>query len=72
MYGWEPRQLPDGVEPERDAHGFVRVEPSTCETTCAGIFAVGEVTRRGHPCVTTATADGVVAAKAIQQRIEVS
>jgi thioredoxin reductase len=73
MYGWEPRPLPlVELDPERDTHGFVRVDPATCETSCVGLYAIGEVTRRGHPCVPTAVADGVVAAKAIQQRIEVS
>ena len=33
------------------------------------VYAIGEVAQRMHPCVVTAFADGVVAAKAIQAQL---
>lgn len=70
LYGWEP-WLPflDAAAPARDARGFL-VTDSDCETTVPGLYAVGEVANRMHPCCATAMADGVVAAKAIQRRLE--
>lgn len=71
FYGWEPALGPvQGLPLALDAGGFVDTERYTAETSVAGIYAVGELTRRQHPCVLTAMADGVVAAKAIQARLE--
>lgn len=50
-------------------NGFV-ITDENCETPVAGIFAIGEVANRMHPCVVTSMADGVVAAKAIQLACE--
>jgi thioredoxin reductase (NADPH) len=73
MYGWTPSPLPKLQEaPARDARGFVEVDSRTCETSLPGVFAIGEVTRRNHPSVVTAMADGIVAAKAIQARAELA
>lgn len=71
LYGWQPN-VPDlpGVGLKKHADGYVATEPDTCETNAAGVYAIGEVTRRAHPCCATAMADGVVAAKAIQHAIE--
>lgn len=52
-----------------DANGYIKTN-ADCETAYARIFAIGEVTNRMHPCVITAMADGVVAAKAIQRRLK--
>jgi len=70
-YGWNPC-VPtlDGVVLQRDARGFVHTDPRTAQTSEPGLYAVGEVAHRQHPCVVTAMADGVVAAKAIQARLE--
>jgi thioredoxin reductase (NADPH) len=70
MYGWEPdlryaKSLPLTI----NARGFVRVDEN-CHTSVPGVFAVGEVTQRMHPCCATAMADGVVAAKAIESLLE--
>lgn len=73
FYGWEAR-VPDisGHFLRRSEEGFVHIDPHTTETSLAGIYAIGEVTQRMHPCVVTALADGVTAAKMIQSRIEAS
>jgi len=70
-YGWDPC-VPalDGLVLRRDARGFLHTDPRTAQTSEAGLYAIGEVARRQHPCVVTAMADGVVAAKAIQARLE--
>jgi len=71
FYGWEPRaEFADPLGLRRDARGFVWTDPATACTSLPGVYAVGEVARRMHPCVVTSLADGVVAAKAIQARLE--
>lgn len=72
LYGWEanfPKALDQIKNKLIDERGFIATNES-CETPVTGIYAVGEVANRMHPCVTTSMADGVVAAKAIQQEIE--
>jgi len=70
-YGWDPC-VPtlDGLVLQRDARGFVHTDSRTAQTSEPDLYAVGEVAHRQHPCVVTAMADGVVAAKAIQARLE--
>lgn len=71
FYGWEPQaDFADSLGLARDDRGFIRTEPATAQASLAGVYAIGEVARRMHPCVVTAMADGVVAAKAIQARVE--
>lgn len=48
-----------------DERGFIATD-AHCLTPVANIYAIGEVANRMPPCVSTAMADGVVAAKAIQ------
>lgn len=70
MYGWEPQLPPmDSIVVARGEGGFVAVDAST-QTSVEGMYAIGEVTQRFHPCGVTAIADGVIAAKAIQKKIE--
>lgn len=70
MYGFQPRlPLMRGCAPALDPHGHVQVD-DRCATNHPGLYAIGELTGRMHPAVVTALADGVVAAKAIQTRIE--
>lgn len=73
FYGWEAR-VPDisGQSLRRSEEGFVHINPHTTESSLAGIYAIGEVAQRMHPCVVTALADGVTAAKMIQARLEAS
>jgi len=71
FYGWVPQAaFADGLGLKRDARGHIWTDPATAETSMSGVYAAGEVAGRMHPCVVTSLADGVVAAKAIQARIE--
>lgn len=71
FYGWEPCVgFADGLKLARSERGFIQTDMATAQTSCEGVYAIGEVAQRFHPCVVTAMADGVTAAKAIQARIE--
>jgi len=71
FYGWVPQAaFADGLDLRRDARGHIWTDPATAETSAPGVYAAGEVAGRMHPCVVTSLADGIVAAKAIQARIE--
>ncbi|HWL28696.1 MAG TPA: NAD(P)/FAD-dependent oxidoreductase [Burkholderiaceae bacterium] len=71
FYGWEPcAGFADALGLHRSAQGFIATDIQTAQTSCPGVYAVGEVAQRQHPCVVTALADGVTAAKAIQARLE--
>ncbi len=71
FYGYQPQLA--GLE---DLHlcyketGHIETDAQTCETNVSGIYAIGEVANRMHPCVVTSMADGIVAAKAIQNAFE--
>ncbi|MEP9353641.1 NAD(P)/FAD-dependent oxidoreductase [Xanthobacter sp. KR7-65] len=70
LYGWEP-YLPYArhLNLRRDPRGFVETSVD-CETAIPGLYAIGEIAQRMHPCCVTSMADGVVAAKAIQRTLE--
>lgn len=71
FYGWEPcMEFAAALGLQRSGQGFIATDMQTAQTSCAGVYAIGEVAQRQHPCVVTALADGVTAAKAIQARIE--
>src|SRR3546814_12928184 len=71
VYGWGPCiEVAEVLGLRRSAQGFSASDMQTAQTSCAGVYAIGEVAQRQHPCVVTALADGVTAAKAIQARIE--
>lgn len=71
FYGWEPCvNFAQDLPLERSERGYIATDISTAQTSCNGVYAIGEVAQRFHPCVVTAMADGVTAAKAIQARIE--
>lgn len=70
FYGYEPQaQWLKGLSVGFDEKGYLQVDLATTETAVLGLYAIGEVTRRQHPCVVTAMADGVTAAKAIQKAL---
>lgn len=71
FYGWEARvpDMPDDTL-RRCVQGFVDSDPRTTETSLPNLYAIGEVAQRMHPCVVTALAEGVTAAKEIQARLE--
>ena len=73
FYGWEPRtQFAEALGLRRTSLGFIATDTLTAQTSYPGVYAIGEVAQRQHPCVVTALADGVTAAKAIQAHIETS
>lgn len=67
-YGFESISvLPASLDPARTPKGFISAT-SECITSNPRILAIGESTQRMHPCVATAMADGVVAAKVLERR----
>ncbi|MEB2399574.1 MAG: NAD(P)/FAD-dependent oxidoreductase [Alcaligenaceae bacterium] len=71
FYGWEPcADYAESLGLRRNAQGFIATDAQTAQTSHPGVYAIGEVAQRQHPCVVTALADGVTAAKAIQARLE--
>ena len=70
LYGWSVNlDYMKSLEVAVDTRGFV-VADRDCRTSLDGIFAIGEITQRLHPCCVTAMADGVTAAKSIQRLLE--
>ncbi len=62
FYGWEPCVgFAESLDLQQSGLGFVATHVLTAETSCAGVYAIGEVAQRQHPCVVTALADGVPA-----------
>jgi len=71
LYGWSPNlDFADAFDLKQNDRGFIVTDSETTETSLHNVFAIGEVAQRMHPCCVTAMADGVVAAKEIQHRIE--
>lgn len=68
FYGWQPNVgfLGDFAL-TLDDRGFIWTDPVTAQTSVPNVYAIGEVAQRMHPCVPTAMADGVVAAKSIEK-----
>jgi len=50
-----------------DPLGYLLVD-ANMETSCRGVFAVGDVSNPTHPCIATAIASGTVAARTIEKR----
>ena len=70
LYGWEAQaNFATHLALEHNAKGFIATEHDTAQTSQVGVYAIGEVAQRMHPCIVTAFADGVVAAKAIEARL---
>jgi thioredoxin reductase len=71
FYGWEPQAgFADALNLQRDERGYITTDAATAQASAPGVYAIGEVANRMHPCVVTSMADGVVAAKAIQAELE--
>lgn len=71
FYGWEPStHFADSLDLRRTAQGYIETDSVMAQTSFPKVYAIGEVTQRQHPCVVTALADGIAAAKAIQASIE--
>jgi thioredoxin reductase (NADPH) len=57
-----------GLALARDERGFLVVDGNG-ETSCAGVFAIGDVSNPAHPSIATAIAGGTVAAREIAKRL---
>jgi thioredoxin reductase len=57
-----------GLALQMDLDGCLIVD-GNMETSCRGVFAVGEVANPAHPNIATAIASGTVAAREIQRRL---
>jgi len=53
---------------KKDAEGYLVVD-GNMETSCRGVFAIGDVANPIHPCIATALGSGTVAAREIQRRV---
>jgi thioredoxin reductase (NADPH) len=56
------------LAPETDNHGYLIVD-GNMETSCRGLFGVGDVANPVHPCIATAMGSGAMAAREIQRRL---
>ncbi len=73
FYGWQAN-IPNGIIDliKKDEQDVFIVTNQHRESSVPNFYAIGEVTQATHPCIATAFADGVIAAKAIQNRIELN
>lgn len=70
LYGYEANQQSLlGLDLAMRQDGFVWTNEE-CLTSNELVYAIGELARRGHPCCVTSMADGVIAAKSLQRRLE--
>jgi len=53
---------------KQDARGYFVVD-GNMETSCPGVFAVGDVANSLHPCIVSAVASGAAAAREIAKRL---
>jgi thioredoxin reductase len=51
---------------DKDPRGYLVVD-GNMETSCRGVFAVGDVANPAHPCIATAIGSGTMAARRIQK-----
>ncbi len=68
LFGYQPNaDLPwlDELSLTTDARGYIVVD-GNAETSCRGVFAVGDLVNPGHPCIATALASGTMAARQIR------
>jgi thioredoxin reductase (NADPH) len=71
LLGYQPntgeRWLAD-LPLKKDADGYLVVD-GNMETSCPGVFAIGDVVNPIHPSIATAIGSGSMAARAIQRRL---
>ncbi len=71
LFGYRPNASETwlaALDLAKDPLGYLVVDGSL-ETSCRGVFAVGDVANPAHPCIATAIAAGTLAARAIAQRL---
>lgn len=70
LYGFDvDNQSLLGLDLAMKPNGLVATD-NDGQTSMDGVYAIGEIAGRMHPCCVTSMADGVIAAKAIQRRLE--
>jgi thioredoxin reductase (NADPH) len=70
LFGYRPNASEPwlaGLALEKDRNGYLIVD-GNMETSCHGVFAVGDVAIPAHPCIATAIGSGTMAAREIQRR----
>jgi thioredoxin reductase (NADPH) len=70
LFGYRPNASEPwlaGLALEKDRNGYLVVD-GNMETSCRGVFAVGDVAIPAHPCIATAIGSGTMAAREIQRR----
>ncbi len=70
MYGWQAINPLQSLVSLKTKNSFIETDEYR-RTSHKNIYAIGEVTQTSHPCCVTAMADGIIAAKDIQKRIDV-
>jgi thioredoxin reductase len=71
LFGYRPNsdeQWMAGLALNRDRTGYLVVDDNM-ETSCPGVFAVGDVANPLHPCIATAIGTGTMAAREIGRRL---
>ena len=71
LFGYRPNANEpwlDELALATDALDYLVVD-GNMETSCRGVFAVGDVSNPAHPCIATAIASGAVAARTIEKRL---
>jgi thioredoxin reductase (NADPH) len=71
LFGYRPNSDDDWMARlalERDRRGYLMVD-GNMETSCSGVFAVGDVANPTHPCIATAIGSGTMAAREIGRRL---
>jgi thioredoxin reductase (NADPH) len=71
LFGYRPNADQPWLAPlglATDASGYLVVD-GNMETSCQGVFAIGDVANPMHPCIPTAIASGTMAAREIEKRL---
>ena len=71
LFGYRPNSDDDWIAKlalEQDRRGYLIVD-GNMETSCPGVFAVGDVANPNHPCIATAVGSGTKAAREIGRRL---
>jgi thioredoxin reductase (NADPH) len=71
LLGYRPNSDEDWMTAlalEQDGRGYLIVD-GNMETSCPGVFAVGDVANPAHPCIATAIGTGTMAAREIGRRL---
>jgi thioredoxin reductase (NADPH) len=71
LFGYRPNSDEDwmaGLALAQDRKGYLTVD-ANMETSCPGVFAVGDVANAKHPCIATAIGSGTMAARELGRRL---